>query len=834
MKKNKKRILISVVILLITFILVSVIFKNNNDKNEVDIPSTIGIESYEEFANINVTIGKNIYVKGDSTYLNIYNLDNNIITKYESDYLYYNLFNDYIVISNNNFKKVIDKYGNVLASGSTFNKSHDNKYILVDNVLYDSNMNLIYTLDYIGNLDYNTTFVNDLLIIEPYNGRGLILDIINKKILYDYITSYDLYFSQSDLTYIRFTQDNIGYLMNVKTKEVLYKGITYEYGGYTGYNVFTYEGNTYYIIGDYIYGQDTLIDNKYIMDKDSCKVGYKLKDLNNNIVIDKCFSGYKILFEGSILGVNIEDDDVLYTKEKEIKGASFTLQGDYIKVTETSNLLGDETKNTYFNKDLEKKEFDEYISLYYIGNGYYYGYDIYDYKYYFYDKYLNKISDSFTSIFCNANTYCDVSNNHIHYLYKDGQKVLNEKFKKIEIDDNSILVETLYKTYILKLSYNKNIPIDLSIDYNIDINEFISKYSLEEDKTIIENNEELFKKYAYIVENNDFLKDRKKELYDLFKVVIDKKKYLDEFYFLSKLGKLNILYKDSLLDGKAAGTYEDYGIRVSLASNLDNVVYHEFIHFLDYSINYNLDTVIYKCDGKYQLMLASEFGEDACEYVDIGYSNYITEAGAEAFSVKYFTKDINSYSFATYYFMGLEYVYGSDEIDKWFFDDDNYFYLRLLNDFEDVDTVNKIIKTLNKTTSLTSESFNTGYLLDVLIDLYKKHIGDDYLSDKKFLLILKTMQHSDNIDTSKYYNEFKAAFDTDYMSLIDLKSVVDNKKCSLRIDQIVTIIIDDKMYLSLAVWHESEASFVWIDYDFAKDKVIDYYFYKDKVFEYYF
>ena len=288
MKKNNKRILISILILVIIFILVIVYTSKDNISTDNKYKG-IGIESYQEISNINLTLGKYFYVRGNSNYLNIYDYNNNIINTYNEEYTYYELYNEYIVIYNNNLKKVIDKSGNIVAEGSHIKISDNNKYILVDNVLYDSNMFLIYTLDFTGNFDYNATFVNDLLIIEPYNSRGLILDIINKKILYDYITSYDSYFSESDLTYIRFTQDDIGYLMNVKTKEILYKGITYEHGGYTGYSVFTYEGNTYYI-DDYIYGQDTLIDNKYIMDKDSCKVGYKLKDLNNNIVIDKCFS----------------------------------------------------------------------------------------------------------------------------------------------------------------------------------------------------------------------------------------------------------------------------------------------------------------------------------------------------------------------------------------------------------------------------------------------------------------------------------------------------------------------------------------------------------------
>ena len=49
----------------------------------------------------------------------------------------------------------------------------------------------------------------------------------------------------------------------------------------------------------------------------------------------------------------------------------------------------------------------------------------------------------------------------------------------------------------------------------------------------INKNEELFKKFAFIVENNNMLLGYKKEVYDLFEIVVDNKKYLDEFLFFT-------------------------------------------------------------------------------------------------------------------------------------------------------------------------------------------------------------------------------------------------------------------------------------------------------------
>ena len=234
-------------------------------------------------------------------------------------------------------------------------------------------------------------------------------------------------------------------------------------------------------------------------------------------------------------------------------------------------------------------------------------------------------------------------------------------------------------------------------------------------------------------------------------------------------------------------------------------------------------------------MNVSENGYDSCEYVGIKYTNFITEAGVEIFTAKYATKEIKSlaYEFAANYLEGLEYIYGSEEIDKWYFGAIDNFYIVLLNDFGDIDKVNEIITALNTTTSLkVGPIYESGYLLDILIDLYKKHIGDDYLSDKKFSFILRSMSGTDYLNTSKYYDEFKSVLDMDYGSLNDLKDNIEYERFG---DNIDPVIIDDKMYLSWSVSKISTlaCAVIWIDYDFEEDVVKDYYIKKEisKVWE---
>lgn len=131
------------------------------------------------------------------------------------------------------------------------------------------------------------------------------------------------------------------------------------------------------------------------------------------------------------------------------------------------------------------------------------------------------------------------------------------------------------------------------------------------------------------------------------------------------------------------------------------------------------------------------------------------------------------------------------------------------------------MESLNDTTSLNGYYKGTGYLMDVLIDLYKKHNGEDYLSDKKFVYLLRPMLDFMNVDKSKYYNEFKGLYNMGYSFLENLKKEINYENYSTHIDP---IIVNDKMYLSWSVWNMTVAksAVVWINYDFDNDKVNDY------------
>ena len=822
MKKNKKRLLISTLVLFVIWSCVT-IYIVFNDKKDINEEKVLGFESVTVINNINVSVGENFYVKDEGNKLVIYDFNDNIISEYTEEFTNYEIFDKrFIIVTNKNIKKIINKDGKILINGTQIKVANDNKYVLVDNAVYDNNLNKIYVLDFTGNFEYFAEFGNDLLIIEPYEkeSKSIVVDLINKKVLWRNFENSSLYNNDKGMTYFRFTKNNKGYLIDTRTKEVLYEGITYDNTNYIEYNIFTYNNIIYYIDGDKIYKDNTKINNKYKMSKDKCQTGYKLKDNNDKIVVDKCMYAYKILFDDAILGIDT-DNYILFYKDKEISGGEITLEGDYIKVAAVFDLLGDGTTYKYYDKSLKQLNINENINISYLTNNVYSGYDYQSFKYYFLDKNLNEIAKDFYNINCYNNGYCDVFKNvNEHYLYKDGKEIIDEIFVNIKINDEHIILETLYKTYIIKLGNNKIKKINFNFDYDINLDDIIDKYDLEKIELKINKNEELFKKYAYIVENNDMLLDYKKEVYDIFEIVVDKKEYLDEFYFLHKLGYLNINKADILQDGKAFGTYQDFDTRIDLVTDKDSVLYHELIHFVDFSFNNKQSTTLYRCDNKVDVYDAILNIPDNCEYVSFTYTNYITEAGAEIFTSKYFTKNVSAYSFGTYYLEALEYIYGSSALNKWYYDDTNYFVKVLYDGFNDEKIVMNVLNALSDTTSLDVTYKHTGYLLDVLIDLYKKNIKEDYLSDKKFVFLLKPLLGFMNADNSKYYKELNN-YDYELNFLDNLKKDINYDYYNYYLEP---IIINDKMYLSWYVWNLSgtKNAIIWIDYDFDKGDVKDF------------
>ncbi len=810
MKKKKLIVTILVIILGIsigttTYLLLT---KKNNLKEPVlNINNTIVINS------LNVEVGNDFYIVKNDNGFTTYDLSQNKLYTYEDKLTEYSIYNNHIIITNEDKTLVIDKNGKEIITGKYLTSLYNNtKYLIIDNKVYNSNMNEIYTLpDYFNDKElYLCQIINDNLIMtfedKQYN------KIINLNTKEEVYTNFDEYISteieneESKYIIIKFN-DKYDIYDTIK-KEIVIKDINIDRN-----LLISKDNETIYIYNDKIYKNNTKINNKYHMDNTSCEVGGKLLDKKNNIIIDKCMLYYEELFTDIIMGSDNENS-VLYINNKILSANTFAKEGEYI-ISYTYN--ENESTSKIYNK--EGKEIKTGSITYFINNNIYKEYNTTTQTFYFTNNKLEKISPEFEYIECPYNNYCNVlDTNYNKTLYRNGKKITSNIYDEIIVKENYIVATTVFNTYIYLLGTNPEININTKEELDINTNEIIDKYELKSMETKIKDNIDFFNKYAYIIENNDKLLDYKKQVLDIFEIIIDNKKYLNEISLLKKLKELNIVYTDDLDPGVAA-TYEDGNTRINLGEKDTGTLYHELTHFIDYSFNSNNYRYhLYKCDNKY--IIQANYSSQ-CEILRIE-TNFITEAGAELYSGKYFTKEIEAYSPAPLILEALEYIYSQEEINKWFFESDTYFkkiWLDMGYSFEDAQ---KVIESLTKRTKIGYyNDDDTIFLVDAIIDLYKYQNSNEFLQDNKFTYILRSLiGYKKDFSNSKYSNELKTiTSNNDTIKKIFKEKFPDYYFYN---DFGNFIIIDNKPYLSFLAYYKGKTKILLINYDFDNNSIIDY------------
>lgn len=813
-KKNKKKIifiLLGLLLILIMGIILLIIYKDK-DNNELNINDKIVINDPDVF------IYNNFYIKKNEDNIMVYNFDNDIIYKYDGKIDGYEVFNDkYILMDTDNEYMVIDNTGNMVTKGTNGMSVHEMdtniKYILVDNKIYDNEMKEIYELpDYFVeetfvnyNL-YSLNIINNILaMVFVNNERNMLVDIDTKKEMY---LGFDGYLRLSD-RYIAIGYDNKYKIIDTDSKKVIYDNVRVDE------NLIIWNNDNYmYIYNDKIYTDGTKINDKYYMKSEGCKVGSKLVS-DNEIKISECMLYYEEYDNDVIMGFNI-DNSILYINGDIKKASIFNKIGRYIKSYQYNEGL-----TTYNVYDRDGKIVLENKELYYLGNDIYQEYDIDENISYFLDSNLNIISDKFNYASCNKNGYCIVSdNNYNKMLYKDGKVVTNNIYDDIEIKDNYITAKMLFNSFIYRLGNLDEINIDYVEEVKIDADEMIDKYDLSSIKDKIDNNKALFNKYAYIVENNNNLLEYKKQVMDMFSVVIDNKEYLNELTLLRKLRDLNIEHVQDLGVG-VAGVYSDSlgEIKIKLKERSNNTLYHELMHFIDYSFNNNsFGSYIYNCNGKYSI---GKSYNTTCEIVSID-TNFITEAGAEVYSGKYFTKEIMAYQPAPTILEALEYICGSNEVKNWYFNNDIYFKMLWFDIGYSKEEVDKLIEALTSQTQvIKSGDDNIILIVDSLIDLYKYRNGNEFLNDNKFKYIIRSMlDYRHDFSSSKYKNELeKIMSDRDTIVNVFRDKFSEYGYYSGYGE---VLIIDNQVYISISCYKDNKLGVLFVEYDFDNNKVLDY------------
>ena len=285
---------------------------------------------------------------------------------------------------------------------------------------------------------------------------------------------------------------------------------------------------------------------------------------------------------------------------------------------------------------------------------------------------------------------------------------------------------------------------------------------------------ELFLQFADILEKNVSLGKWKEFVYRIFPVVAENAELLDEGYFFSGLADLSIEEAD-IVEGHGGEYYDDSKsilindtLRETEPDDYLITLFHELMHFVDYNLS-GPEQMCYGLDGRIitekEAEGLSEEENDRTWYIPD--PAFITEAGAELYTGKYYSKTVASYFPIVEFLSGLDHIYGGDRTERMFFSSDSsYLFCSMLQKAGySIEDIREAVASLSRYTNSYYEFPDADMPIeDILIDLYISEKGDDWKEDQTFCYILKCiveMPYEGNRD-SKYGKELRDIAFTDF------------------------------------------------------------------------
>ena len=344
---------------------------------------------------------------------------------------------------------------------------------------------------------------------------------------------------------------------------------------------------------------------------------------------------------------------------------------------------------------------------------------------------------------------------------------------------------------------------------------------------------DLFLKYADIVVNNPKLGEWRAYALHVFPILADHLTKENEEYFM---GNLKDLLMKSLVLSDAAGEYIEQSNQIRIYG--DGIVYetestyttafHELIHFIDDTVDGKKTDDVYYTDTRftYQDDYTDEEWAHASDYVDnCCDAAFITEGGAELFMGKYFSKTPRAYYCETSFLTGLEWIYGSETLDKIFFSHDSSMqFIRLLEDAGY--SPEKICHLFDSFNFYTYQRIDMPEdpirYEDVLIDLYTHVKDSNWKEDKVFYQILWQIHQG-----FSYQVEMKHT-DVDFPDMWDFSKSLTSQVSQVNDADIMTILsvvlLDGKPYLTCGLYPVDDtkklsSSALIIDYDFENKSI---------------
>lgn len=355
----------------------------------------------------------------------------------------------------------------------------------------------------------------------------------------------------------------------------------------------------------------------------------------------------------------------------------------------------------------------------------------------------------------------------------------------------------------------------------------------------------LFLKFSSCIEQNKKLNGYEDIVYAIFPLIADQLTPEREDHFLGKLNTLSII--DRYLDRGVGSQYylstnqvvTNATYKNSTTVCFNGILFHELVHFVDTNIDGDIESIRFCENGIFPVNDIED--ADTSAYDKVLRANFLIEGGAELYTAKYFTKSTDSYPINVQFFTGIEYLIGQDKLDDIFFSHQTaYDFAKFLldNGFTQNEVWN-FYKTMDSITYNYIPNFTTLRPEEVLIRLYERLKGPNYLEDLPFchiLRILYTEEKPFNMPPSEHDAELSSLYmdtaesDAWLMSMLQQGSVTDQFQildCPIH-----GLIIDGSFVLSALVKLTQNTEGVSpiqsliIDYDFDTKTVRSVTFYE--------
>ncbi len=604
-----------------------------------------------------------------------------------------------------------------------------------------------------------------------------------------------------------------------------------------GYSLQDEEGKEYFYTEEYglVNKQEGIKAGSYQLDFKSCSNGFQVYDLKGNLLSKECYETYSywesldvIVLENENAHHFLHDGSILEDLQEN------TVEGKYIGSVDSK----DDTFHLFTWNGEEVKDNPCYYSLRYEDDDTYLCDD--GSKQFLVDENLQKKSDSYDEISCieGDTDYCIYTVNNKMGLLWNNEVILPAIYNNmfVNYDNHQIIAESLWQFDVFsytdttsdKALEKEEIHLSFAKPYDtISTSSMIKKYNLSKDTDIIYANEELFKKYAYVVENNSKLGSYKQQVMNLFSEVALNKEYLEENAFLYSLKQLSITKTDHLEEECVDGFYNRYENTIELLSDDDYTLYHQFTHFVASAMNHSFFTDVFKCGDQYlstlQILQLNALQSKDCQYWISEEPSFLLEGGAEYFAANYFNqKLLKNYYVQTNILGALTYLYGYDTMNAIYFDaQEGIYHLFML--FQkagvSIEDYRKFLEiTSPNHTLLESEVF---FLTDTLLKMYEKEKNEKWYLDKEFSEIIRFLIGSNTVKesyTTRYqeYQKLDRNFLEKYEKLLDLKeknwTILDCSYLKAKDGSYVILKIQDD---------EKTVLYDVVKYDFKQDKEID-------------